>query len=234
MNERKLTPDQIEELHEFCYFQSVIHYDTQVELVDHLASAIENLWETNPTLSFQNALYQVSAQFGNHAGFVIIRQEKEKMLRKKYRRLLWKFVADYYKFPKIMVTMSLFLGIYTALRFTENDQWVLAPLVSLSWIFSIFYVFYYFPHKIKIKVSKGHQFMLNEINRTGIASKTFLLLNGSMFGIIRHPTHFSLTGSLVFSALVSLYLVLLYSDCFFIPKKIHEHFEEQFPQFVKA
>ncbi len=234
MSERKITPEQIEELHEFCYFQSVFHYDTQVELVDHLASAIEELWETNPTFSFQDALYQVSAQFGNHAGFVIIRQEKEKALRKKYRRLLWQFVADYYKFPKILVTLSLFLGIYTALRFTENDKWVLAPMVLLSWIFSIFYVFYYFPRKIKIKVSEGHQFMLNEIGRTGLASKTMLLLNSSLYPIIRNSVHFSTTGSLVFAALASLYLVLLYGDCFFISKKIHEHFKEQFPQFIVA
>jgi len=234
MSERKLTSEQIEELHEFCYFQSVFHYDMQVELVDHLASGIEKRWNENPAMSLQDALYELNQEFGGHAGFVIIRQEKEKALRKKYRRLLWQFVADYYKFPKIMVNLSLFLGIYTALRFTENDQWILAPLVSLSWIFSIFYVFYYFPRKIKIKVSEGHQFMLNEMSRTGIASKTFLLLNGSMFGIIRHSGHFSTTGSLVFSALVSLYLVLLYGDCFFIPKKIHEHFKEQFPQFIIA
>lgn len=234
MSERKITPEQIEELHEFCYFQSVIHYDTQVELVDHLASAIEELWKTNPTLSFQDALYQVSAQFGNHAGFVIIRQEKENALRKKYRRLLWQFVADYYKFPKIMVTLSLFLGIFTALQFAENDQWIVGSLLTLSWLFSIFYVYYYFPRKIKIKVKEGHQFLLNEIGRTGLASKTMLLLNVSLYAIIRHPGDFSTTGSLVFSALASLYLVLLYGDCFFIPKKIHEHFREQFPQFQIA
>lgn len=234
MIERKLTPEQIEELHEFCYFQSVVQYDSQVELVDHLASGIEKRWSENPALSFQEALYELNQEFGGHAGFVIIRHEKEKALRKKYRRLLWQFVADYYKFPKIMITLSLFLGIFTALRFTENDQWIVGSLLILSWLFSMFYVFYYFPQKIKIKVAEGHQFLLNEIGRTGLASKTMLLLNGSLYAIIRHPGDFSTTGSLVFSTLASLYLVFLYGDCFFIPKKIHEHFKEQFPQFQLA
>ncbi len=234
MSKRNLTPEEIEELHEFCIYRSIWHYDVQVELVDHLASAIENLWETNPQLSFQDALYEVDQKFGSHPGFWTIRHEKEKALRKKYRRLLWHFVADYYKFPKIMITLSLFLGIFTALRFTENDQWIVGSLLILSWLFSIFYVFYYFPQKIKIKVAEGHQFLLNEIGRIGLASKTMLMLNGSLYAIIRHPGNFSTTGSLVFSALASLYLVLLYGDCFFIPKKIHEHFKEQFPQFQLA
>lgn len=233
MTGRKITSEQIEELHEFCYFQSVIHYDIQVELVDHLASAIEELWEINPTLSFQDALYQVSAQFGNHAGFVIIRQEKEKALRKKYRRLLWQFVTDYYKFPKIMVTLSLFLGIYTALQFTENDQWIVGSLLIMFITFSLFYFLFYFPKYVRIKVPEKHPFLLNEITQKGVVSQT-MMFSGGFISMVSHASNFTTTGSLIFSALVSLYLVLLYGDCFFIPKKIHEHFKEQFPQFQLA
>ena len=82
MTDRKLTPGQIEELHEFCYFRTVRHYDVQVEIVDHLASAIEKIWETNPTLPFDEAMYQVGEQFGGDLGFATIKQEKEKALRK--------------------------------------------------------------------------------------------------------------------------------------------------------
>lgn len=233
MSERKLTPEQIEELHEFCYFQSVFHYDTQIELVDHLASAIEELWNDNPALPFQDALYQVSDQFGNHAGFVIIRQEKEKALRKKYRRLLWQYVADYYKFPKIMVTLSLFLGIYTALLFAENDQWIAGSLLIMFFTFSLFYFFYYFPKHVRIKVPGKHSFLLNEITQKGVVSQT-MIFSGGFISMVSHASNYSTTGNLVFSTLVSLYLVMLYGDCFFIPKKIHEHFKEQFPQFQMA
>jgi len=233
MSERKLTSEQIEELHEFCYFQSVFHYDMQVELVDHLASGIEKRWNENPAMSFQDALYELNQEFGGHAGFLIIRQEKEKALRKKYRRLLWQFVADYYKFPKIMVTMSLFLGIFTALRFTENDQWIVGSLLIMFITFSLFYLLYYFPKYVRIKVSEKHSFLLNEITRKGVVSQT-MMFSGGFISMVSHASNFSTTGSLVFSALVSLFLVLLYGDCFFIPKKIHEHFKEQFPQFQIA
>lgn len=233
MSERKLTTEQIEELHEFCYFQSIFHYDVQVELVDHLASAIEERWKTNPAMPFQDALYKVDQKFGSHAGFVIIRQEKEKALRKKYRRLLWQFVADYYKFPKIMVTLSLFLGIYTALRFTENDQWIAGSLLIMFITFSLFYFLFYFPKYVRIKVPEKHSFLLNEITQKGVVSQT-MIFSGGFISMVSHASNFSTTGSLVFSALVSLYMVLLYGDCFFIPKKIHEHFTQQFPQFQMA
>ncbi|MDP3180982.1 MAG: hypothetical protein Q8M67_04155 [Bacteroidota bacterium] len=233
MSERKLTPEEIEELHEFCIYRSIWHYDVQVELVDHLASAIEDLWVNNSKLSFQDALYEVDKKFGSHLGFVVIRQEKEKALRKKYRRLLWHFVADFYKFPKIMVTLSFFLGIFMALRFTENDQWIVGSLLIMFIAFSLFYLLYYFPKFVRIKVPEKHSFLLNEITQKGIVYQT-MMFSGGFISLVSHATNFSTTGSVVFSALVSLYLVLLYGDCFFIPKKIHEHFKEQFPQFQIA
>jgi len=229
----QLTPDQIEELHEFCYFQSVFHYDTQVELVDHLASSIEDLMETEPAMTFQKALESVNRQFDGHAGFVIIKQEKEKALRKKYRRLLWRYVADYYKLPKIMITMCLLLGIFLAFQFTENDQWIVGSFLIMFFTFSLFYSLYYFPKYVRIKVPEKHSFLFNEISRKGVISQT-LAFSGGFIGLASHASSFSTTGSLIFSALGSLYLVLVFGDCFFIPKKIREHFKEQFPQFVIA
>lgn len=230
---KHLNAFEIEELHEFCYFQSVFHYDTQVELVDHLASAIEEICKNNPALPFQKALEEVNLQFGGHAGFVIVREEKEKALRKKYRIMLWHFVAEYYKFPKIMITLSLFLGIFTALRITENDQWIAGTFLVLFIVFSLFYFWYYFPKYVKIKVEEKHSFLLNQITQKGIVSQT-MMFSGGFVSMISYTSHFSTTGSIIFSTIVSLYLVLLYGDCFFIPKKIREHFTEQFPQFKIA
>ncbi len=230
---KKVSPKELEELHEFCFFRSVVHYDMQVELVDHLATAIEERWNTNPKLPFQKALEQVDQQFGGHAGFVIIREEKEKAMRKKYRRLLWNFVAAYYKFPKILITFSLFLGIFTALQFFGNDLWIVSSMVIMFFAFSLFYFLYYFPRYVKIKVEAKQSFLLNQITLKGITSKT-MLLSGGFVSSLSHISQFSMFQSVLFSTLASLFIVLVYADCFFIPKKIHEHFSAQFPQFVKS
>ena len=228
-----LTTAQIEELHEYCYFRSVFHYDVQIEIVDHLATAIEKLWETNPEMPFEEAIYLVGEQFGGDLGFETIKKEKEKTLRKKYWRLLLKFVGEYYKFPKIMITLMLTLTLYTALYFSENDQWIIVSIVVLSFASSLFYRLYYFPKFIKIRTTKDYSFLLNKISLEGLLSMPagFVWL---IVGVVQQKVNFSTVSCIVLSVLISFYIVLLYGDYFFISKKIKEHFEEQFPQFIKS
>src|SRR5665811_1137710 len=106
MTDRKLTPEQIENLFELCEFHNVRYYDVQIELVDHLASSIEALWETNPELPFEEAVFLAGEQFGvepyfhvsydsllppisgkcfnEKSGFEAIKEAKENELRRKY------------------------------------------------------------------------------------------------------------------------------------------------------
>ena len=52
----KLSAEQIERLYQFTRQHYVEYYDLQTELVDHLANAIEEQWQQNPKLSFEEAL----------------------------------------------------------------------------------------------------------------------------------------------------------------------------------
>ncbi len=232
METRTLTPKQIEDLHEFCYFRSVSQYEVQVEIVDHLASSIEKLWETNPELPFDEAMYLVDEQFDGNLGFETIKKEKEKALRKKYWRLLWKFAGDYYKFPKIMITLLLSLGLFSAFRLSENNQWITVPLIVLFVAISLFYRLYFFPTFVEIKITKGYSFLLYEVARIGLRSKTELYIIILLFVFAKHQIHFSTLTSILLSVLIPLYFVMLYGDYFFISKKIREHFIEQYPQFI--
>jgi hypothetical protein len=234
MDERKLTQDEIDNLHEYCYFRGIFHYDVQVEIVDHLASAIENLWETNPEMPFEEAVYKLGEQFGGDLGFAIIKKEKEKALRKKYRRLLWQYVGDFYKFPKIIITLMIILSLSTALHFTENDQWIFILSFVLFIGLSLFYNSYYKRKYLQFKIKEGYTFLLSEISFKGVLYYTGITCGGIFFNAATHEAHFSTVGSIIFSVFISMYLVLLYGDCFFIPKKIQEHFSEQFPQFIES
>lgn len=76
-----LTEKQIEFLFLFVEKKSVRWYDLQIEVVDHLASGIENEMQANPTLSFDKALEKVYKGFGIF-GFSKIVSEKQKYLKR--------------------------------------------------------------------------------------------------------------------------------------------------------
>jgi hypothetical protein len=227
---KELTPSQIEQLYDFCYLQSVVHYDVQVELVDHLASAIEKIWEDRPQTTFDDALYEVNEEFGDHAGFVIIKQEKEQALRREYRKMLWKFISEFYRLPKIIFTAGISVAIYYGLKYTANDAWITVSLFVLSALFSSYFIYFFFPKYIKIK-KEGYAFLFNEVLKNGVAFKTMSGI-GVFLGLLPHLTHLSTVESIVFSLLFSLYLVLLFADCFVISIRMKEHFNQQFPQFL--
>ena len=230
---REITHEQIDELYEYCFFRSVSHYDVQVELVDHLASAIETLWGQNPELSFDQALQQVSVQFGGDVGFFKIIRSKRSMLRRKYRKLLWNFILEYYRFPKVIFTILLTLLVSGSLHFLKNDNLLVLPLLVSMVIFSIFYQLYYYPRYLKIKLPSDMKFILVEIAQGFLISKPIYWIGLWMPFALKY-FNFSTPGILVFSLLCSFALVSFWGDCFYIPRKIREHFEEQFPQFAKA
>ncbi len=61
----KLTKLEIDHLYQFTRQHYVLHYDLQTELVDHMANAIETIWETQPDLSFEKAREQRTVRFAS-------------------------------------------------------------------------------------------------------------------------------------------------------------------------
>ena len=101
-----LSAEQIDQLFEFCKKHFVPYYDVQVELVDHLANAIEEQMSGNPNLSFQKALENVHASFGV-SGFAPLVAEKRKMVEKQGRNLFWLLFKQHFGWPKILLFLVL-------------------------------------------------------------------------------------------------------------------------------
>lgn len=101
-----LTSEQIESLFTFCRKHYVYYYDVQVELVDHLANAIESEMESDPRISFEKALEKVHKSFGI-MGFATVVAEKEKMVLKQGRKLFWSTIKEQFTWPKVLLFFSL-------------------------------------------------------------------------------------------------------------------------------
>ena len=148
---KTLTATQIDKLFEFCLKNEIYEYDLQIEIADHLASSIEEQWLENPGLSFEQALKNTFRKFGIH-GFSKIKEQKQKELTRKYNRLIWKYVFEFFSWPKIVMTVTFTLVLATIFKVVENDVWVLVPVFAGLTAFMLYYYFLIFPKNLNTKI----------------------------------------------------------------------------------
>jgi hypothetical protein len=113
MENKKLNLKQIQDLHAFTRAHCVEYHDLQIELVDHLANDIETMWEEQPELSFEEAKHKAFKKFGVF-GFMEPIEKKQKAMSKLYLKFLLQEVKEWFEIPKIVITITLFLGFFTA------------------------------------------------------------------------------------------------------------------------
>lgn len=134
----KLTKEQIEYLFTFCIKHFVQYYDVQVELVDHLANAVELKMKNDPKLTFEKAVELVHAGFGV-MGFAPLVAEKQRMAEKQSRRLFFQLFKEQFKWPKILLFLILTAAIYTICSITliSTKSILVAVLISSFIIYSL-------------------------------------------------------------------------------------------------
>ena len=103
-----LTKIQIDYLFDFCQAKGVSYYDVLVELVDHLATAIEKELAEHPDWSFQKALDLVFLSFG-YSDFTLLVREKRKAARIYRRRQWWSAFREQLTWPGVWVALGAFL-----------------------------------------------------------------------------------------------------------------------------
>jgi hypothetical protein len=232
---RTITPEETEKLFAFCRQRFVYHYDLQVELVDHLGSSIEQQWSENPEISFEAALLNTFKKFGI-SGFSKIKVQKQKELARKYNRLLWKYFLEFYRWPKMLMTLAGTMVLFTLLRMANNIAWVIVPYFALLVIASMFYFYFIATKKLKIQTVPGKKFMLLEyVNQIQMTVVLFSQTPLAAYNISRYFHIHSINQPwvlLLISFLIISLNIILYVQFFYVPKKIKEHFKEQFPEFA--
>ncbi|UUV22176.1 hypothetical protein [Paenimyroides aestuarii] len=131
----KLSVEQIEQLFTFTKKHFVEHYDVQVELVDHLANAIEDQWKENPNILFEDALQTEFKKFGVF-GFTGLVEQKQAQLHKYYNKMLWNEVLRFVSIPKVIITAVFYLGIFYLLNYyTYWAENVLLAIMFISFLY---------------------------------------------------------------------------------------------------
>ncbi|MDM1043743.1 hypothetical protein HX004_00200 [Myroides sp. 1354] len=116
---RKVTLEEIEQLHLFVRKHYVEFYDVEMELVDHLANDIEIQWQEDQQLSFDVALNRAFKKFGIF-GFSDVVEQKVNELSTSYYKKSFRLLLHCFTIPKIVVSTALFLVLYVFFRYLSN------------------------------------------------------------------------------------------------------------------
>ena len=119
----KLTTEQIDQLYTFTRQHYVEWYDVQSELVDHLANAIETQWKENPELTFDAVLNKEFGKFGVF-GFMDVVEKRQSILSKKYNHLVFNHFKEFFRLPKIVLTLAIIFLLFKILKFNFFNEFI--------------------------------------------------------------------------------------------------------------
>jgi hypothetical protein len=239
MTERKLTPEEIALIYDFCYDHDVLEFEIQTELVDHLATALESQLSENPETPFKETLIDYYYDNFGINGFREIVKSKRQSLRNQYNKLFLRFLGSFFRLPRIVLTLTLFLTLFSSLHFLNQRRIIL--LISAIILFALVLLYNsldIFTQRFKIKLTGDEKSFLivdyfNRLkNRAQQSWSLFYFLMVFFAKPFRAPQ--SALIDLLGSTVIVLLFIYYYALMFYMPKLVKQHFTEQFPQFIKS
>lgn len=180
---RKLTEQEINQIFDFTKKHYVEYYDVQVELVDHLANAIEVQWEENPNITFDEALQIEFKKFGIF-GFTGLIEKKQSELTTHYNKMFWKSVLQFITIPKVIITIALYLAVFTTLiKWGTLGEIIILVLLVCSYTFTIIDGFRYLYKIKKDQKKQGRNWLIQSVAKNVYAMPA-IGLSGSYYTII--------------------------------------------------
>lgn len=225
----KLSAEQIERLYAFTRQHYVEYYDLQTELVDHLANAIEEQWQHNPKLSFEDALRIEFKKFGVF-GFMDVVEKRQAALQKKYNQLVWKELKTFFRLPKIIGTLAAIGIIFYMLKLFQQDV-VIVQMTFVVLVVSFFVGIFWLSRKNKKNHKKtGKKWLLKEII-FGYGSFTGLMYLPIQIALRIKGDNYNDWALLLFSFLLIIMALAEYIVLVLIPSKAEMFLKETYPEY---
>jgi hypothetical protein len=176
----KLSAEEVNYVFNYIKNIDIKFYELQVELTDHLVLIMEEIWTEDPELTFHQVMFRAEQRFGKNY-FKEVEEERTKLLRKEYRRLQFKGVGNYFKFPRIISTLLLIFIVYRISFNFEDISLYIKILYSVLIFASAGLILNWFVNR---KIN-GHKFLALEtafiLNNSAISISYLTLLNANNF-----------------------------------------------------
>ena len=222
----ELSKQQTAALFAFVEKKGVRYIDVQYELVDHLASAIEDQLRQNKEMSFKEALQKVYGQFPI-TGFDSFLREKENAMFTYWRRKMGTILLQYFSFPKLL--MVLMLSILYGTIACIQGKWaiILCVAICLLGFISSFYTNYLGSYSNTTKYLVLNKYMQvigkGTLSMAPIAISTFLVNNINEGPLsFQDPWMYFVIGYCVLST------VLVHASIFEFPKILVKEIQNKY------
>jgi hypothetical protein len=225
----KVNKDQIEALYAFTRKHFVEWYDVQTEIVDHLANGIENQWKEKPNLTFDEGLRKEFKKFGVF-GFSELVDQKTNALNKYYRKEVWKCFKDYFKLPKILITMFSVWVIFKIFQIFDNKEYLAVFLIAGVLCFYFIY-FLKVEKQINNKEKQTGKKWLFESVIKQLGGFIHFLNIGIYMPLINFDSEWDLLAQWIFSGCIVVYILLFYISAKIVSPKLREKFSKDYPEY---
>ena len=228
----RLTESEIQSLFDFTRKKYVRYRDVQIEIVDHLASGIEELRDKDPEIGFVKALYQVYEGFGIF-GFAKIIEAKEKAMSKFWLKKIWKTLLSYFRPPVIIGTVGSMVLLYLLLSTGILPMMVFAIATGILFFCIVIYGMF----TLNVKDDKIEKYLY---------SKTYY---GISLGLLGFPFYcftfvidffsfiegaFPGMNIVLSSILFPICAILIYILAFKIPRILKEEMQERYQHLLSV
>jgi len=168
----KLTTEQITYIENYIKSFDIKYYEVYMEILDHMILSVEDLLENSNEVAFEEAVVKAKVEGFGKNGFRAMMDEKLKLAQKQARKQNHKMIKEYFTFPKIMKTLTVFVGYFLFLGFF--DEPMLTNLLSISVI--VFLSIFQLVFSYKYRKQNGMHILKYQI-LTQMYSLSFIALN---------------------------------------------------------
>jgi hypothetical protein len=220
-----LTVAEIQKIETFVKSKYVEYHDIQIELIDHLASAIEAELEQYPNQDFEKVLLSQYKNFGLF-GFSDFVTERAKATYSQSRKKYWRHFFEFLKLQKFVYTILFFILTLLLVSNLKSDQYkyfVLPYLVTIALTAAI--IFY------KLKAEEKLKLLQKKYQPLWISmSGSLLNLNNLLLG---ENLRNEIFGNPIFVAALCTFVTIGTWSEISTHKQIHEKLRYQYPEAFK-
>lgn len=223
---------KIKELFSFVAKKRVRYKDVQIELVDHLATAIEEIMEHEPNLTFNKALEKVYAGFGIY-GFAKIIEQKEQAMHKFWRTRIFNYVRKFYALPRIIGTIGSMILVFLLLYYGFIGLKPIVIIVTLCAFCGIVWVMYV--QHVLDNTIRDYLYVKSYYNVVGSFIFAFFYVPNIYFpnmdSNIWNNNYWTI---LIISFCFPMGIILSYICLYEIPKELKKEFELRFKRYIQT